>query len=886
MAASASVASGLGLAVGRQPGRWVGGCLLVACGLLGISLRLAPFEMLNPDFEPSGSVLAVKEYARMAMVNGMAKSTEHHQVTQREPTAHTVAMFRTRDGSSIFDSPRLIRRIREIEDKILAFPNHDHFCKRDDMSNPPACEPPGSPLNFLYASNYSLGGETNITTPDRRGPLATPAIAAVRKAIRDYKWFPSLLEKDGQHTCHHEPHHCTAIRTVYTFAGPLQGFDNVGDRAEEQRRARLEHTQRLTKELLWPLAREKDSPIDFAFLGDDVWRYELSVYIQSDAMKTVGSFLLLLAYFWFHTGSPALALGGVVNIYLSFPLAYFVYRTLLGFRINGLTTMAMFVVLGIGADDVFIVVDTWKRSGASLTDGGMGAGFDVAQRAAWVLAHAAPAMAVTSATTISAFMTSVISTVPVIQQFGVFAALVVFFNYMLVCTFFLGVVVLVDTKMAQQQVRSGSAQCLWPGSRSRTSEADAQDQLEMSNGGSSAQSAASIYSNDPRKDSAARTQELRAVEVFFSDVYAPFAWRYRRVMLVCFGILVTVSIVVASRFQLEDKDDSMLPSSSNLAKANEWSDNLFPAMGASMINIHFIWGLAGMDRSHLNPSDPDNKGLVLFDPHFDLARDQEALLAFCDHIDTHPRFTPWIKHTNNDCLMDVFKTWREANGLAFPVHETYFQSAMEAFIEADVSGHVRHHLGRSNTGGGFYYVEHIVASSIPPGTHGKAVEDDYAFWDAHAREINSQGNFSAPVIQTCILWKDMARLNSLARTAVLGMICSLSFATACMLVVTQEWRLTLFATMTIASIVASLVAGYVIMGRKLGFMESVNLAIVSGLAVDYTLHIAHVYQHSPLKTRFGRTQEALRVIGISILAAAATTLLASSMLFACYIKMR
>lgn len=122
------------------------------------------------------------------------------------------------------------------------------------------------------------------------------------------------------------------------------------------------------------------------------------------------------------------------------------------------------------------------------------------------------------------------------------------------------------------------------------------------------------------------------------------------------------------------------------------------------------------------------------------------------------------------------------------------------------------------------------------------------------------------------------------------------------------------------------------MGRTLGFMESVNLAIVSGLAVDYTLHIAHLYQHSEKSTRFERVQvrccarlpcwralrpalrlarlcgraapahacsirpadlpcllvhqEAMSKVGISIFSGATTTLLASSMLFCAYIKMR
>ena len=62
------------------------------------------------------------------------------------------------------------------------------------------------------------------------------------------------------------------------------------------------------------------------------------------------------------------------------------------------------------------------------------------------------------------------------------------------------------------------------------------------------------------------------------------------------------------------------------------------------------------------------------------------------------------------------------------------------------------------------------------------------------------------------------------------------------------------------------------------FMESLNLVLVVGLAVDYVVHLAEGYSRSAHRTRHGRLRDALEEVGISVLSGAITTLGASMFL--------
>merc|ERR1719159_20503 len=135
---------------------------------------------------------------------------------------------------------------------------------------------------------------------------------------------------------------------------------------------------------------------------------------------------------WAHSGSLFLALAGMMEILLSIPVAFVLYRSVFGFQyFAGLNAMTLFVVLAIGADDIFVLMDAYKQSlyYAPVCR-------DLRTRMTWVYRRATTAMFVTSFTTMAAFVATATSPLVDVQSFGIFAAFAILVDFALVITWF------------------------------------------------------------------------------------------------------------------------------------------------------------------------------------------------------------------------------------------------------------------------------------------------------------------------------------------------------------------------------------------------------------------------------------------------------------------
>merc|ERR1711998_824175 len=97
----------------------------------------------------------------------------------------------------------------------------------------------------------------------------------------------------------------------------------------------------------------------------------------------------------------------------------------------GLNAMTLFVVLAIGADDIFVLMDAYQQS---LYHGPVCK--DLKTRITWVYRRATSAMFVTSFTTMAAFVATATSPLVDVQSFGIFAAFAILVDFLLVITWF------------------------------------------------------------------------------------------------------------------------------------------------------------------------------------------------------------------------------------------------------------------------------------------------------------------------------------------------------------------------------------------------------------------------------------------------------------------
>ena len=167
---------------------------------------------------------------------------------------------------------------------------------------------------------------------------------------------------------------------------------------------------------------------------------ELLAVAINDGILAVVPVIIVFFIVWLHTGSLLLASATLGEQFLSLLVALAVDAAVLQIKwIPFQHILSLYIVLAIGADDVFVFVDAWKQSFYAGPD----VNRDLATRMSWVYRRAGLAMLITSLTTCASFIATAIASgqIPDLQNFGIFTALVIFIDYTLVMTWFTTIVV-------------------------------------------------------------------------------------------------------------------------------------------------------------------------------------------------------------------------------------------------------------------------------------------------------------------------------------------------------------------------------------------------------------------------------------------------------------
>ena len=226
------------------------------------------------------------------------------------------------------------------------------------------------------------------------------------------------------------------IRTSFAIGWPLDGFDHDADDEDGQ----LDKTQELMSHFLSDL--EKDfqqgltDDVNFFFYNRAIFSEFLFQQVIRDLVWLGGSLLFIFFVMLFHTRSLFITCFAIISIFFSFFTANLIYRFVLDYRHIGLMhVLALFIILGIGADDVFVFYDLWRESHHYPFP-------SLAHRMWFVYKRACFAMLWTSLTTAIAFIVSASSPFLAVNTFGVFAGLLVFVNYMSIIIYFPTVVLI------------------------------------------------------------------------------------------------------------------------------------------------------------------------------------------------------------------------------------------------------------------------------------------------------------------------------------------------------------------------------------------------------------------------------------------------------------
>jgi protein dispatched 1 len=150
--------------------------------------------------------------------------------------------------------------------------------------------------------------------------------------------------------------------------------------------------------------------------------------VNKDLLWAGGSLIFVFLYISFHLKSVFLGFCSVFIIILSLPVTLVIYSLIFQIKYYAaLHNLVIFIVLGVGADDVFVLYDAWTQSlkyEEFKTN--------TVKRLAYTLRRSFVSVLVTSSTTSIAFLSNAFSQIMPIKSFGYFASIIIAVNFVLV----------------------------------------------------------------------------------------------------------------------------------------------------------------------------------------------------------------------------------------------------------------------------------------------------------------------------------------------------------------------------------------------------------------------------------------------------------------------
>ena len=275
--------------------------------------------------------------------------------------------------------------------------------------------------------------------------------------------------------------------------------------------------------------------------------------VGSDMTLALGSAFVIMVAIMLHTQSPLISGLGLLQIFLSFPMAYFFYALLLQYRyFPFLNFLGLFVVFALGAGDIYVAFDKWtnyrKNNMTKSTE----------YIAAYALPESLSAMFLTTITTALAFFATVVCPVAPIKMFAIFCGLLILLDYLLCCLFIFPGLCIYDRALIKRAAQEGSISACWGGCLgcgtcfTRCTKTDVYDDVVIPRSDSQRKGSTDDSSTDSEEEDG--TEDFKTENFNFaqelmlktSDYLNRARWPLLAICLVSFGICIYFSLQLTS----------------------------------------------------------------------------------------------------------------------------------------------------------------------------------------------------------------------------------------------------------------------------------------------------------------------------------------------------
>jgi hypothetical protein len=393
---------------------------------------------------------------------------------ERRQTADYSMIFVFTSKNGDIYQPDNLQDMCRVESAIAEDANYKDFCVYDH--NNQCIMPTPSIVVFFYG--FTSLSQWNCTRLDDSIVNAKKAfLYEAAKTLEGQVTFGVWLDKGTL-----ERGYSMKARSSWLMGTPLKGYNSSNDRAEEQN---SKYESFLTTSGITYIGGIEGSLLDFFGIDsggssgllpyypsplrskaeinnlDVLWfswamsDAEFSRIIQSDIYFTIFSILFVLLWMTVHTRSVFIGLMGMFMIFTSIPFAIFIYKGF--YRISffsELHSLAIFIVLGVGADDVFVLSDSWKMTALTypgslrLPNGDLNRKL-IHRRLYDCYKHTLATVFNTSLTTAVAFLATGLSPLMPISSFGWFASTCIVVNFIFVITLMPSVVLMSELYFSQ-----------------------------------------------------------------------------------------------------------------------------------------------------------------------------------------------------------------------------------------------------------------------------------------------------------------------------------------------------------------------------------------------------------------------------------------------------
>eukprot|EP00928_Gymnodinium_smaydae_P045063 TRINITY_DN30084_c0_g1_i1.p1 TRINITY_DN30084_c0_g1~~TRINITY_DN30084_c0_g1_i1.p1 ORF type:complete len:1044 (-),score=224.44 TRINITY_DN30084_c0_g1_i1:40-3171(-) len=644
------------------------------------------------------------------------------------------------------------------------------------------------------------------------------------------------------------------------------------------------------------------------------------------------SILFVLCYMYLHLRSMLIASMSVLAIVCSMPLAALFYAGV--FQVgyfHFIQILTIFLVLGIGADNIFVLCDSWKNTAELIKpadrDTKVYSYSELRQRLRITYLRTAGALFNTSFTTGMAFMSSSVSKVMPMRTNGWFAAQAIFANYIIAITLSPSLL------MIHHYYLSGK-RSVCPRWSFQTPAEEVKDDCER------------VLDLDQlvAESEAAANKRLSLFEKVLNQYYLPFMKKKvgglkLGAVLVIFTLLgvATQGVYFSSQLTPPQEEEAWFPDNHMYVAVRGFFAETFSGLTVdSFASMSMVWGVKDLDRSGdkadvyrpLNPY-----GELVFDDRFDLSKKeaQDEILSACKAIRELPcTYEACDKGSGKlamelngsvACFLENFGDW-----LAQKRVDRYNAVAANGSATSGELAAARAERDRGTeleTGPKFFEELKVFRKTNPPSKEmrengGANWEKQIGFIDGELKYVEIKFRSVLPSAEALATGRDVRTLiwnwaeqrrNSAPATALGPRIVCRRFApydlqeellaalfSGCsiagpvafivLLLSTKNIIVSFYAVISVSSVVLC-VLGFCkgVMDYDLGVAESIAGVIVIGYSVDYVVHLAHMYEEAHSfghRSREDRAEFAIRNMGTTVFAGAITTAGAGVIMFLCF----